>query len=180
MSKGKTLSEFIEHPLLYELDRMVNGSSPAAYLSFGQVAMGIEFLGACCDSHPWRVEGESAARFRLGLTTYMAQVDNRYGNLNTGKNVDYDLYSYLRCGMAHLVRPQGFFGLVGKGTADADGHVHLEQDQASKKVVLVDVPFFDDFKTACHILLGDLPKLEANDKANAKTGKFDGVFLPIS
>lgn len=174
MSKGLTLHEFIENPLLIELDRMVNSPTPSTYLSFGQIVMGIEFLGACTDGLDWRVERQSAVRFRLGLTTYMVQIDARYGTLNTGKDQDYDLYTYLRCGMAHLVRPQGFFGLAGKGNADADGHTHLELDPKTKKMVLVDVPFFNDFKAACHLLLKALPTLEATDP------KLRGIFLPVS
>jgi hypothetical protein len=58
----------------------------AGYLAFGQIAVGIEFFGACRDSKDFATAGESKSRFNKGISHYMAKVDTRYATYNTKKS----------------------------------------------------------------------------------------------
>ena len=71
------------------------------YLSFGVVAVGIEFLGACQDPNDFSKPGLSSRRFERGITDFMQQVDARYVAYNQ-KTSPFNLYKHLRCGMAQL------------------------------------------------------------------------------
>ena len=148
------------------------------YLSFGNIAVGIEFLGACTDNHPFEQPGLSKARFKSGIDTYMAQVDSRYQdynhfNLNCSgtPTSPYYLYKHPRCGMAHIIRPQGAIGFCSRNEAQQDGYSHLEKFPDGSKIVMTAEDFYDDFEKACDLLIADLPN---------KTGsKFTGVYLPV-
>jgi len=165
MSQGHTLPEFITNVLIPQTRDML---VPSGYLSFGQIAMNIEFFGACWDAHPFEKPFESKSRFRYGITHYMAKVNPEYGNHNAD-NAPNDLYKYLRCGMAHIVRPVGHIGLIGRGNAKEESVVHLTLDKG--RLVLVAEDFYEDFEKACHILLGDLPAMPA--------AKLKGIYLPV-
>lgn len=149
-SPGHSLIQFIDDPLLRELEAMVKH---AGFLAFGQIALGIEFLGACKDEFAFEEERHSRTRFEMGITEYMAKIDSRYSSYGQGR--DSYLYKGLRCGMAHLVRPQG--GLVGL-TCDTTA-THLQKLSDPDAVVIVLKPFFDDFKKACELLKKDIPNL---------------------
>lgn len=157
---------------------MVHGPSAARYLSFGPILAGIELLGACLDDEPWHQDGLSEVRFRDGVGTIMAGVDKRYGRLNAGNNKVYDLYSMLRGGMAHVLKPEDDFAFIGEGTAKEKGLTHLEINHKSGKMTLVAEDFFEHFRTACDNLLKGLPTLEGRSKKAAN--KLQGIFLPIS
>lgn len=178
MADDLTLPQFIENPLLHELRNMTHGESAARYLSFGQIAAGIEFLGACLDSDDWHDYEKSQTRFRLAMKYLMPKVDKRYGGLNDGHDRPYDLYSMLRGGMAHVCRPKGDFSFIGAGTAKDKGLRHLEVNGKSGKMVLVAEEFFENFEAACKDVLQQLPTLE---KSSKKMGaKLGGIFLPVS
>lgn len=76
MTTGHNLDSFIRTVFLGDLRRMVYDHG-LHYLSFGTVAVGIEFLGACTDSDPWDIQHKSKARFAAGIDAYMRQVDPR-------------------------------------------------------------------------------------------------------
>ena len=69
---GHTLPGFIDDVLVPQLNAMKSG---AGYLAFGQIAVGIEFLGACKDAHDFDQEGHSKCRFERGITDYMAKIE---------------------------------------------------------------------------------------------------------
>ncbi len=164
-----TLAGFVDDVLLPQLRAMVQHG--AGYLAYGQIAVGIEFLGACRDSHDFDQQGHSKCRFERGITDYMAKVDTRYATYNNSAS-PYYLYKHLRCGMAHLIRPQGKVGLIGKGNADASGLKHLDKHPTYDAVVLVLEPFLEDFEKACQMLKADIPTLTH--------AKISQVFLPVS
>ena len=45
----------------------------ALYLAYGQIAVGIELLGACGDTHDFAQQGHSKCRCERGISDYMAQ-----------------------------------------------------------------------------------------------------------
>lgn len=166
---GHTLSGFIDDVLLPQLRAMVQNG--AGYLAYGQIAVGIEFFGACGDSHPFGKSGESKARFKRGIDNYMSKVDARYKTYNAPTS-PYYIYKQLRCGMAHLIRPQGKVGFIGKGDATKASLKHLQIHPTHGGVVLVTEDFLDDFTKACQFLKADIPRF--------KHPKISQVFLPVS
>ena len=90
-----TLSHFIMDVYLPQLRSMTYGS--ALYLAYGQIAVGIELLGACGDTHDFAQQGHSKCRCERGISDYMAQIDQRYATYNNSAS-PYYLYKHLRCG----------------------------------------------------------------------------------
>jgi hypothetical protein len=68
---GHDITGFIDDVLLQQLHAMANNG--AGYLVFGQIGVGIEFLGACRDSKDFATTGESKARFNRGISHYMGE-----------------------------------------------------------------------------------------------------------
>jgi len=162
------LVSLLTETILPEMRRMSYGS--AQYLAYGQIAVGIELFGACADADPFDTERVSRRRFELGITRYMAPVDARYPRYIGCKN-PYDLYTHLRCGMAHLLRPQGKVGFTSRGDTLKDGTQHLEVYAPRNLLVLVIEDFFDHFQVATKAFIADLPNLDQT--------KVAGVFLPV-
>lgn len=166
---GHDLKSFIETVLIKQLKCMAY-TGDTQYLAFGNIAMGIEFLGACTDTHGFNVSGFSKRRFEAGIETYMKQVDTRYSAYNQPTSPHF-LYKNLRCGMAHIIRPQGSIGLIGKAGAQGAGYAHLDQTPSGTLIMTAE-DFYEDFAQACDLLIADLPS-----KTDAK---FAGTYLPVS
>ena len=170
MTTGHSLESFVKDVLLDDLRKMVYDCG-LHYLAFGTIAVGIEFLGACTDADPWNERGKSKKRFSAGIDTYMDKVDSLYAVFNADSS-PYNLYRHLRCGMAHILKPQGGVGLTCRSDAASSGMNHLDEIHGGAAIVMTPEDFFDDFAKACGILLGDLP---------AKTeSKFTDVYLPVT
>jgi len=169
MTTGHDLESFIRTVLLKDIRRMVYDCG-LHYLGFGTIAVGIEFLGACTDSDPWDISGKSRTRFAAGIDTYMKPVDPRYATYNDPSS-PYYLYKHLRCGMAHILKPQGGIGLTCRGDAQSTGLKHFDCVPGRKAIVMTPEDFYDDFDQACQILLGDL--------RSKSSPKFTSVYLPV-
>lgn len=167
---GFDVSQFVKTVLQKDLKKMVH-CCELHYLAFGQIAVGIEFLGACRDSHDFGQQGHSGCRFERGITDYMARIDSRYAQFNNSAS-PYYLYKQLRCGMSHLLRPQGKVAVTTRAEALVDGRAHLTVDTALDKLVFVSEQFYDDFYAACDLLLADLPTLTHV--------KLQGTYLTIT
>jgi hypothetical protein len=164
---GHSLSDFIQTVLLSDLQTMLVDCH-LEYFAFGTIACGIELLGACNDDQPWHQPGLSKTRFNSGIDTFMATVDARYQEVNNADR----LYTNLRCGMAHVLRPQGCFALTNRNTAQALELEHLTLKSGTETTILVVEDLLDHFSQACSTLLEQLP---------GKTGgKFTETFLAIS
>jgi hypothetical protein len=100
----------------------------------------------------------------------MQPVDARYAKY-IGKKTSYDLYHHLRCGMTHLLRPQGKVGFTCRGDAAKDGTTHLEVFAPHDLLVLVIEDFYDHFQVATEAFIADLPNLDQR--------KVEGIFLPV-
>jgi hypothetical protein len=166
-----TLDSLFRNVILDEMRRIINAG--ALYLSYANVAVGVELLGACQDPHPYDEEGKSRQRFETGLKTYMATVRPAYNNpAFFGRNSRYDLYKHLRCGMAHILRPQGKVGIIGRGNAQQVGWSHLDIYTPRDQVIFTSEDFFEDFEKATNLLLADI--------AGSTNPKHTGVFLPVT
>lgn len=102
------------------------------YFAFGLIATGIEFLGACMDSHQWNESGHSKTHFNSAISTFPT--------LQKYKSAK--LYSTLRCGMCHILTPKPSIQL-----ANGEGIYHT-----SDNIIYIDT-FYREFKDACTYLL---------------------------
>ena len=173
MANGHSIESFVRTVLLRDLRRMTYDCG-LHYLAFGAIAVGIEFLGACQDAEDFGKQGLSGRRFEQGIEDFMRPVDARYSAYNQPGSPFY-LYKHLRCGMAHIMRPQGAVGFTCRSDAEKSGYRHLDLvafGGGRQGVIMTAEGFYDDFAKACEILLTQLP---------SKTGpKFTDVYLPVS
>lgn len=147
-----SVEEFVRRVLLRDLRRMIY-EAKLHYLGFGSIAVGIEFLGACVDDHPFHASSHSAERFKRGIDDFMSKSDSRY------KKYQDSLYKHLRCGIAHVMRPGGkvLFTSRDESVQDQTHHFQIINDQ----LLLVCEDFYDDFGTACQSLIDQLPNLSS-------------------
>ena len=145
-----SIQEFVERVLLRDLRRMIY-EAKLHYLGFGSIAVGIEFLGACVDDYPFEASGHSVDRFERGIADFMTKTDSRYEKYRDC------LYKYLRCGVAHVMRPTGkvLFTSREESVHDQTHHFQIINDQ----LLLVCEDFYDDFATSCQALIAQLPSL---------------------
>lgn len=148
---------FIKSTLIDNIDKIIK--SQQAYLSFALIAIGIEFLGKCIndDLKDW-YKGSSGEQFNLAIEELMP------------KYRAYNLYSLLRCGMAHSMAPKDGL-LLGE---DSAGDVHLAINERGYLTLTIE-QFFKDFKKACEIVVNNI------DKAKYKTdSKIYRPFLQVT
>lgn len=166
-----TIDSLFKNVILDEMRRIIDNAG-ALYLSYVCTATGVELLGACQDAYPYEQEGKSRERFEKGLSTYMSKVRAGYGNPDFyGKNSKYDIYKHLRCGMAHVMRPQGKVAIIGRGNAQQRGWSHLDI-YISDQVIFTAEDFFDDYKMAVELMLKDI--------ASSTDPKHTATFLPVA
>lgn len=167
-TSNQDLGWFIDTVLLTNIKDLIctNGQH---YLGFGVVACGIEFLGACIDALPFDAEKVSRQRFEAGIKTLF---DAKY-NPFADKSTKYDLYKHLRCGMAHIMRPQGRVGFTTQAESVTDGTTHLQILTPDDKLVLVSETFYADFADATK-------KMKHHMNAGAYTKKLSDHYLPIT
>ena len=144
---------------------------PALYLVYGQIAIGIELLGACRDTHDFDQQGHSKCRFERGISDYMAQVDSRYATYNNSAS-PYYLYKHLRLRHGPPASSSGRVAFIGRGNAQNAGIQHFDIPQNVNALFLIGETFYDHFAQACSLLLADLSKLPHP--------KLQGDFLPVS
>ena len=149
------------------------------YFGAGAIAGGIEFLGACLDKHAFNVERQSAARFCLALNKLFPSEYwpfSRQHPFSREKNKpEHDLYTSLRCGMAHVCRPQGVFLTGSIKEAKENGNSHLEILKRGKKQgpLIVVEQFAQDFEKAIKKLIDHL-----KDSGHLPR-KLSGVILEV-
>jgi len=154
-----------------------NAARHNAYLGAGVLAGGIEFFGACLDSHPIGVEGQSAARFCHALNTLFPSAYHPFSRRaphTKDLKPEHDLYSALRCGMAHVLRPQGVFLTGGIAEATADGNAHLQVLKRDGKIgpLIVVEQFIIDFEDA-------VKRLRMQLQPGPLPAKLQGNFLKV-
>jgi hypothetical protein len=166
-----TIGWFIDTVLLGDLRRMILDCQ-LHYLGFGVMASGIEFLGACMDAHPINEDGHSKARFNAAIrglfdSRYVAYIDNR--------DPRHDLYTNLRCGMAHVIRPQADIAFTHRRESQEEKTSHLQIVAGTGKLVLVSEDLYEDFATAAGHLRDRMGRREF---AKKPTDLYVSVGLP--
>ncbi|MES2438552.1 MAG: hypothetical protein V4584_05785 [Verrucomicrobiota bacterium] len=164
------------------LDSMVKKELPDlamknAYLGAGIIAGGIEFLGACLDSHPIAVQGKSAARFCFAVNELFPAGYHQFSRLAPFTNATkptHDLYSCLRCGMAHVLRPKGVLltGSVSEASGDGNSHLEILSRGGNDYPLIVVEQLAADFVAA-------VDALEVRLKSAPLPQKLEGDFLTV-
>jgi len=141
----QTIEWFIDTILVRDMWTVIQGG--AGYLAFSLIAQGIELLGALLDEQEFNDSNLSEDRFRTALRELFPK---SYTGHST-KEAEFYLYEDLRCGMAHVLRPQGRIGFIGRTEAREMRVSNLQavNYEARKLLVLVLEDFFDDFAEAC-------------------------------
>ena len=144
-------NDFIQTLLINEIGELVD-SHP--YISFILMGIGIEFMGKCIDTNltDWNVSGRSKHDFENAIKTIPSL--KKYEPYLTS----HQMYSSLRCGLAHAVAPKTQITLSSK---EEMGHLIENNGRLNLKVE----DFYQDFKDACnYIRTQTYPK---GDKMNA-------------
>ncbi len=162
MQDGLSIESFVRTILLGDLRCLTYDHH---FLAFGPISVGIEFLGACQDEQEFGAERLSGKRFERGVEDFMRLVNPLYSTYNRSFN----LYKNLRCGMAHIMRPQGSISFACRQNTRCAGQNHLALIGGST-LILVAEDFYDDFAKACELLLVELPR--------KTTRKFTDTYLP--
>ena len=170
---SQTILQFIDGTVATEIPNLAS-SSP--YLGAAIIAGGIEFLGACLDAADISDDGLSAARFCLALNELFPADYRQYSRVapyTKHQKPTHDLYSALRCGMAHVLRPQGV-SLTTSVEASALGLTHLQlvtRGSVSQPLIVVD-QFITDYRSA-------VTELKRRIEASPLPTKLQGTFLPV-
>lgn len=145
---SRDLSWFIDQILGKDLQAVID--SGAGYLAFGLIAQGIEFLGALKDQQEFHATNLSEDRFKSAIEDFFPKPYMKYNRRPVNETDDrIFLYEELRCGMVHVLRPNGRIGFTGKGDGRAAQHLQLVKEGDVEILVLVLEDFFEDFKEAC-------------------------------
>lgn len=88
-------------------------------------------------------------RFRNAIKTLFNWQGSLYPKY-TADNSEYDLFRYLRCGMAHVLRPAGKVAFTTRAESEIDGTNHLIVASKTGQLILVAEDFYSDFVRACN------------------------------
>jgi hypothetical protein len=128
------------------------------YLSFALIGTSIELLGFFFDPHGLDDERQARKRFNKAVEELFRPLGKGYGPCPkcTSKNHDdYCLFRGLRCGMAHIGRPQGKIAFTTRREALAEKTAHLRK-APDGKLILVAEELADDFVAAWEALKSKL------------------------
>jgi Protein of unknown function (DUF2934) len=156
-----TLKEFISVVFLHESKRLID--SRFHYISFAVIGLGIEFLGACLDAHPFDKKGQSGPRFKLAIETLFPSPYKLRRD---------DLCNYLRNGFAHQFRPGKPFVVTQREESIQEGTRHF--GPYGSQTVLVAEDLYADFAEACREVIRRI------DDGRLSHQKLSGAFLNVT
>jgi hypothetical protein len=161
-----TIENFINTVIHEDIDRMIQ-TPGLQYLSFGVMASMIEFLGACFDGADFFKTGCSDSRFRRAINELDAFSEYRPYNV---KCDPHDLYTNLRCGMAHIGRPGKEIAFTErKDPKDCDKHLKIcRLDDSTERLILVCEDLFDDLSRAAKELLDKMKQSQTQKNHDAE------------
>jgi hypothetical protein len=143
-----TLTDTIKSLLLGELKSIIYKHSGSAYIKFLNLAIGIEYLGACLDHHPFDKDKESENRFNEALKKLF---DKKYAKF-AKKGSDIYFFEDFRCPFVHQLRPGKKIVLTHREESKKEGTKHLIP-LGTGELVFVLEDFFDDFEEAANRLI---------------------------
>ena len=139
-SQTTSYQEYVEGTLIPGIRKM-QSIQGLEFLSFGIIGISIEALGSFFDLKPLEQGGLSKPRFKKAVDELFKPLRKEYEN-----EADC-LFRGLRCGMAHIGRPQGKIAFTTRSEAQADGNKHLNKDHQGM-LVLVAEDLANDFVAA--------------------------------
>ena len=149
----KDMAWFIDTVLIRDVQNVA--TQGGEYLSFSLMTQGLETLGALLDTDPIDAEGKSAKRFKAAVNKWMPAGYHPYNNLT--KRDPHYLYGGLRCGMAHIMRPQKRIML--KGSSPHYSNLEKVTFGTEDYLIIVVQDFLSDYLAACRQAKVDLPTL---------------------
>lgn len=164
-----SVRESIETIFLRELKSLIYDHKDSAYIKFINLAIGIEYLGACLDNHAFVKEGESKNRFDNALKKLF---NRKYLPFSKTDN-DFYLFVKFRCSFVHQLRPGKNVVVTHREESRREGTTHLKPTK-SGLLVLVLEDFFDDFEKACTRLF------DLEEKGKLPSKKLDEDFISLT
>ena len=152
-----SVKQFIQTVLINDIGRMINDCR-LYYLSFGVIAQGIEFLGACLDEFPFDDKTQSKKRFKRAIKSLFPTGYKKHNS----PHAEFYFYEDLRCALIHTVRPQNRVVLTHRAESVREGTVHLKEYE--NHLVLVAEDLYDDFKRACERVIRKIQRGEITCK----------------
>lgn len=151
------VKEFVQNILIEDIGN-IQQTHKYHFISFALIALGIEYLGACLDPYDFNEEGLSEKRFRQSIKILFKEEYHKFN----GKHKKFDLYKNLRCGMLHIIVPGS--DLVLSQREEGLRHLKIGNIKDRRVLVLVAEDFYEDFKSACNLLIKkiELKELQGN------------------
>ena len=137
--------------------------SKAPFIKFQILSTALEFLGACMDNKDFAEERVSEERFNKAITKLMPKKYHKYAK----KDASINLYSILRCGMIHKLKPlNDKVILTERKNVVKDKKLNMTEND-NKQLIVVLEDFYEDIYTACENLkkLYEIKKLPNNKLA---------------
>lgn len=144
-----TAKNFIETLFVHQVGEIV---PTQPYIAFMIMGIGIEFLGKCLNPGEFDEERVSRIRFEEAISQISAL--SKYRGL-IGKDSKFDLYSSLRCGLAHVAAPKYPITLSSKNEMP-----HLELHDNGNRINLKCEDFYIDFRQACEEVINMSAQVE--------------------
>lgn len=158
-----TLVDTIRRILIEEIKAIIYGHKGSAYVKFLNLAIGIEYLGACLDHHSFEKDKESETRFNDAIKKLFDKRYKKYAK----KSADIYFYEEFRCPFVHQLRPGRKIVLTTREESIAEGTSHLGVLK-SGQLVLVLEDFFDDFESAANKLISQFESGKITNKKGEK------------
>jgi hypothetical protein len=146
--KNLTLIETTKSILIGELKSIIYNHNGSAYIKFLNLAIGIEYLGACLDHYPFDKDGESEKRFNEALKKLFNKKYEKYAK----KGSDVYFFEDFRCPFVHQLRPGKKIVLTHRKESNDEGTRHLTPLETGELVFVLE-DFFDDFEDAANRLI---------------------------
>lgn len=147
-----TVPEFIDQVLIHGISQ-VQTVAGQHYLSFSLISQGVEFLGACIDTHPFHEDGHSTTRFREAISNLFPATYHPYN----GRDLPFDLYSNLRCGIVHAAVPTNEIELIQREEIPQFGnHLEIKNIRGNDRLILVSQEYLQDFIGACEEIIDQI------------------------
>lgn len=142
MSRVIYPKQFIQEVLIDEIGDITKRH---AYLSFGVICSGIEFLGRCISEKSWD-DRNNKTPFLNAITTLFPTQYHQYKD---------ELYSSLRCGLHHLMTPGKILITEKKNDPGNQWNKSNHPISHNGNIILVIEYFYDDFVSACEMVVSD-------------------------
>lgn len=158
------VKEFINNVMINEI-KTIQQIEGHHYISFGLIAQGIEFLGACLDNNPFNTNQRvSAERFNNCIKTLFPP---KYHPFVKQKSTEqFDLYGNLRCGILHIFIPGPDLEVIQESEiTDYGEHLDIKNIRSRDRLILVSKNLMADFETACREVIR---RIDTNEIGEAK------------